>query len=618
MRSFVFAIAFFLFLSTFAGFTRAEEEAKIKRTIVFAMDSINALSFKYAIDNGYCPNIKWLIDHGAYFEKGVSVFPSVSLSSDFSILTGSYPGKNGILGWMWYNRSEGKYYSIDGAKIWDPVELQKMIDSQNWMSDNTETMFEVVESAGNAYTSAIGTYAAKGADRSIFETLKALTSLLAIFSENERAEGPAQSSLDTIAKGEEVELYTPDTEEIESYFDLHWTKRILFGGFIDGLLFIRMVSDILRSKDYDSSLIYLWISGTDAAGHLMGGRSEAMLRSYQIVDAKIGLVMSLVKLLHMEDETLFVIAGNHGIKGMNEKLFERTGYRDMLGVYDPIVDSGLEYIAGNRGVYLPDASYEEIDALARKIVEDKCVDFTMYMEDDTIKVIGDHGISEIELKEWGNKISESEYEYRVIEGKDPFTYGDELAYSPFYGFQPEDLNHKGPTPIQYPEAIERVLGLFCSPNAPDIVITIGGEASGQHGDLGYEESVVPIIFSGPGIRNIRSEEPVSIVDIAPTITKAMGLREPRGCDGRALDIFGSDEEYSLPWINGFYLPIYIPCFRFGLSFLMVVPVFRMKALLMLIPRISRIASIGYVRGFLPDPPEYVGTYPAEVFRTFIL
>jgi hypothetical protein len=150
------------------------------------------------------------------------------------------------------------------------------------------------------------------------------------------------------------------------------------------------------------------------------------------------------------------------------------------------------------------------------------------------------------------------------------------------------------------------------------VITIGGEASGQHGDLGYEESVVPIIFSGPAIRNIRSEEAVSIVNIAPTVTKAMGLREPRGCDGRALDIFGSDEEYSLPWFNGFYLPIYIPCFRLGLSFLMVLACTNIKNLFMLIPRIERIASIEYVRGFLPDPPEYLGTYPAEVFRTFIL
>jgi len=520
---------------------------------------------------------------------------------------------------MWYNRSEERYYSIDGARIWDPVEIQKMIDAKDWIEDGTETMFEVVESSGDSYTSALGTYAAKGADSSVFETLKALTSLLP-FSENEEAEGPAQSSLDTIAKGEVVELYTPDTEEIESYFDLHWGKKILFEGVVDSLLFMQMVLDVLRSRAYENSLIYLWVSGTDAAGHLVGGRSEAMLHSYQIVDAKIGFVMSLVKLLGMEDETLFVIAGNHGIKGMNEKLFERIGYRDMVGVYSPVVDSGLEYIAGNRGIYLPNATIEEIDSLAREIVEDRFVDFTMYRDNrtETITVIGDYGTSEIEVKKWGNKISETDYDYRVVEGVDPFAYGDELAYSPFYGFQPEDLNHKGPTPIQYPEAIERVLGLFCSPDAPDLVITIGGEASGQHGDLGYEESVVPIIFSGPGIKNIRSEESVSIVDIAPTITKAMGLREPEGCDGSALDIFGSHEEYSLPLLNGFYIPVYIPFFRLGFSFLMIFPCTNMRALLMLIPRINRIASIGYVRSLLPDPPEYIGTFDAEVFRTFIL
>jgi arylsulfatase A-like enzyme len=375
------------------------------------------------------------------------------------------------------------------------------------------------------------------------------------------------------------------------------------------MLFLNLLLDILMSKEHERSLMYLWISGTDASGHLMGGRSEAMLRSYQIVDAKIGVVMSLVKLLGMEDETLFVITGNHGIKGMNKKLFERIGYRDMVGVYEPIIDSGLEYISGNRGVYLPDASYEEMDALAREVAKDRFVDFTMYKNNDTIRVIGDHGVAEIEVRSWGDKVSDTRYGYRVVEGSDPFAHGDELAHCPFHGFQPEDLNARGPTPVQYPQAIERTLGLFCSSDAPDLIITIGGEASGQHGDLGYEESVVPVVFSGPGIKKMRSTEPVSIVDIAPTMMNVMGLREPEGCDGRALDVLGDEEEYSLPLLPTFYLPLYVPLFRTGVSFLAAFPISF---------DVARIASIEDIRSFLPDPPERIGTYPAEVFRTFIL
>jgi len=321
----------------------------------------------------------------------------------------------------------------------------------------------------------------------------------------------------------------------------------------------------------------------------------------------------------MEDETMFVIAGNHGIKGINEKLFERIGYRDMPGIYMPILSSGLAYVPGNRGIYLPDATFEQLESLAREIVRDEWVDFTMYKRNDTITVLSDYGVGEIDVKDYEGKVADRSYDYRVVEGKDPLAQGDMLAYSPFHGFQPEDLNVKGPTPIQYPLAIERIIGLFCSPNAPDMVVTIGGEASGQHGDLGYEESVVPIVFSGPGIREIRSSKPVSIVDVAPTVTKAMGLREPRGCDGTALDVFGQDNSYSLPLLHRFYLPIYVPMPRLGLSLLMVIPLsLAMRDLLRLIPRVRRIASIGYIRSFLPDPPEYIGTYDSDIFRTFIL
>jgi hypothetical protein len=200
------------------------EEGAIKRTIVFSMDSINALSFKYAIDNGYCPNIKWLIDHGAYYENAVSVLPSVSISSDFSILTGAHPGKHSILGWMWYNKSEGKYYSIDGSRIYDPFEYGKVVASKNWMSNETETLFEVLEKEtnGKAYTSALGTFASKGVDYSIIQSpvFELIPRIYGAIFGSEAHEGPYQSSLSTPEKGGsgDVTMYTADIGDITNFF----------------------------------------------------------------------------------------------------------------------------------------------------------------------------------------------------------------------------------------------------------------------------------------------------------------------------------------------------------------------------------------------------------------
>ena len=639
----VFMLAVMLVIPVVSGSAEAEtNEGVIKRTIVFAMDSINGVSFRYAIDNGYCPNIKWLIDHGAYYENAISVLPSVSISSDFSILTGTHPGKHGILGWMWYNQSAEKYYSIDGAKIYDPVQHAKMVESKIWMSDETETIFEVLEKEtdGNAYTSALGTYATKGADHSVLESslMNMILRFYGMISGSESQEGPAQSTLSVSpseSNGENITIYTTDTDEIKSYFLLHNVKRVLFEGFIDSFIFIEMLINLFKSRNSDSSLIYLWAAGPDTSGHLSGGRSETMLHSYQIVDAKVGITMAFCKWLGIEDETMFVIAGNHGIKGWNVNFFERIGYRDMLQLYEPILDSGLERIPGNRGIYFPNATHQELEELSSEIIQARFIDFVIYKNEmDEITVKGENGTGKITVESWGKKARDSKYAYEVIEGTDPLTDGDMLAWSPAYGVRIDELHEEGgsPAPIPYPAAIERIIGLFYSENVPDLIITIGGESSGQHGDLSYEDSAVPLIFGGPGIKRMRTEEMVSIVDIAPTIMNAMGFREPLNCDGRILDILGSNTEYALPSFFRVHLPFYLPVLRIGLSFLLQIQLifplhYMLRALLShptvilrigTILEIKRIITIGEIRAMLPDPPEYIGTYPPEVLRTFFL
>ena len=622
------------------------EEGAIKRTIVFSIDSINALSFKYAIDNGYCPNIKWLIDHGAYYENAVSVLPSVSISSDFSILTGAHPGKHNILGWMWYNKSEGKYYSIDGSRIYDPFEYGKVVASKNWMSNETETLFEVLEKEtnGKAYTSALGTFASKGVDYSIIQSpvFELIPRIYGAIFGSKVHEGPYQSSLSTPAKGSsgDVTMYTADIGDITNFFFLCQMNRLLSEGVIDTIIFLNMIYDVWKSKDYENSLIYVWISGSDASGQLSGGKSEAMLRSYQIVDAKVRITMAFCKWWGIGDETMFVISGNHGIKGWNDRFFERIGYRGLLPLYDDVLASGLNYVSGNRGIYFPDATMEELEELSSEIIQDRFVDFVIYKnEEDRIIIRGKSGIGELTVENWGKKMGDTQYTYRVIKGNDPLNRGDELAYSPFYGLKIDELHKQEglSAPIQYPDAIERIIGLFCSENVPDLIITIGGEAGGQHGDLGYEESVTPLVFGGPGIKKMRTEKLISITDIAPTITKAMGFREPNNCDGRALDIFGSNDEgsnddYSLPSFFRIRWPLYIPLLTIGFSFLLQIPlIFPLCYLLHVILsrptillkvgnliQIKRIITIREIRAMLPDPPEYLGTYAIEDFRTFIL
>lgn len=73
-----------------------------------------------------------------------------------------------------------------------------------------------------------------------------------------------------------------------------------------------------------------------------------------------------------------------------------------------------------------------------------------------------------------------------------------------------------------------------------VVAADHGEAFGEHGEIGHSLFVydttlhVPLILSGPGTRRGVLAEPVSLVDIAPTVLAAAGAPVPAPLDGQVL------------------------------------------------------------------------------------
>jgi arylsulfatase A-like enzyme len=67
-----------------------------------------------------------------------------------------------------------------------------------------------------------------------------------------------------------------------------------------------------------------------------------------------------------------------------------------------------------------------------------------------------------------------------------------------------------------------------------------GEAFGEHGNKAhgstvYEEEVrVPLVLWVPGFEGARHREPVSLVDLSPTLLELAGLRNPPGLCGQSL------------------------------------------------------------------------------------
>jgi arylsulfatase A-like enzyme/Flp pilus assembly protein TadD len=79
---------------------------------------------------------------------------------------------------------------------------------------------------------------------------------------------------------------------------------------------------------------------------------------------------------------------------------------------------------------------------------------------------------------------------------------------------------------------------------PTLTVVLGdhGESLGEHGErahgmLLYEGALrIPLVIEGPGVPVGEHREPVSLVDVAPTLLKLAGLPAPDGMQGR--DLFG--------------------------------------------------------------------------------
>ncbi len=90
--------------------------------------------------------------------------------------------------------------------------------------------------------------------------------------------------------------------------------------------------------------------------------------------------------------------------------------------------------------------------------------------------------------------------------------------------------------------VGRLLDGLGSARAETLVVVTAdhGEAFGEHGEIGHSVFIydttlrVPLIVQGPGVEREVRDEPVSLVDIAPTVVALSGVQMSTPLDGEAL------------------------------------------------------------------------------------
>ncbi|GGF27832.1 hypothetical protein GCM10010954_28690 [Halobacillus andaensis] len=86
------------------------------KVVVIVVDSLMAQPLQKAISEGNAPALKFLMDKGHYYPEMVSAYPTMSMTIDTTLLTGTYPDKHSIPGLVWYDAKNKKLISYGSAR----------------------------------------------------------------------------------------------------------------------------------------------------------------------------------------------------------------------------------------------------------------------------------------------------------------------------------------------------------------------------------------------------------------------------------------------------------------------------------------------------------------------
>jgi predicted AlkP superfamily pyrophosphatase or phosphodiesterase len=115
-----------------------------KPVILIVIDSLMDKPLREAIRQGRAPALKHLLANGHYFPKVVSSFPTMSVTIDSTLLTGTYADRHHVPGLVWYSGKEKRmiFYGNgpkEAMKIDQPQVLIDSVQQLNQVQLNKET-----------------------------------------------------------------------------------------------------------------------------------------------------------------------------------------------------------------------------------------------------------------------------------------------------------------------------------------------------------------------------------------------------------------------------------------------------------------------------------------------
>ena len=488
------------------------------------IDGCHADVFCDLFFGGKLPNFRRVLKDGVAVRNAYTCFPSITVACLAAIFTGNHFKNIGILGNVWYDRT------------WEPVggrAYLSVLDQTLASYDRRKFGFPNIILPDNHKGGLVNNDISRDV-KTIYEVL----------SENSLA---SCAMFNYVGRGATC-WFRPTRKDMLTY--VYINKRthnysVFDRQMMDGALwYIR--------KNSMPNLLTLYFGGHDGNGHKygVGAQGDYLQR---VVDVQMGRLLDCLQTRCSIDNLNFVVSADHGQtdfpRGGTEhriiwkddirRLFRESGMALQVdGGETPDVqpDSDILYAIGTGG------------------------SFSLYIKNRETRRWKDPPRYEEDIVPIANLILASSDERNRQRS---YYLGDYLSFlivrqspdAPYMIYQ-NDFPYADPGKLilleeyfddkkeRYPDAVEQIRGLECPERGPDIIAVLDYDEKGyylsgcvhraNHGHLCRDDSRIPLIFSGPGIRNGEIEF-CRLIDIAPTVASLFGLPMPTA-DGKALDI----------------------------------------------------------------------------------
>ncbi|HSB64912.1 MAG TPA: alkaline phosphatase family protein, partial [Thermoanaerobaculia bacterium] len=503
---------------------------------VLFFDGLSDEAFTRLVSEGALPNLKArIVDRGLRVQTAVTSVPSETYPNLASLETGLLPGHHGIPANIWLDRK----LQVREAH----TNILGVFSSTDYLAPEARTLFERLPNDTVAVTVPLA--------RGVTVHARNRITLVASYARNDWS-FLDRKTLDDVG---------------DAYSGAAAAERV-------------------------PPLVWAHFVGPDEVAHVSGPESREFRAAMSEIDRAFARLLRRLKRRHLDERILFVLVGDHGNRTygtfvdaselVNRALRANPTEADCsLGhcVLVPAAQKEKAYDVGDamitvgayRGVmiWLPaNRLPEEVPTAFRsprrkrkarptasaplktpaaslfaatlaRAPEVRLV-VTRGASPGTVALYGPTGRAEI-VREDRDGL-ESLYVYRVLEGEDPLGYSSSAA-APLVGSAREaDEWLEATAETEYPDLVVQLPEFFDSPRSPDVFISpkdgygfTKGYVAG-HGSLSRSETVVPLLFAGPGV-------PPGIlhaartVDLAPTLLAYLGLAyDPDEMDGEDLEI----------------------------------------------------------------------------------